>query len=71
MKRVTTIVGAGAVLDLDIPAGAIWPSTNNITDSIRKIRQKNVLTGRDIVEIEEVYQILENEYPSKSGEQVM
>ena len=63
MKRVTTIVGAGAVLDLDIPGGAIRPSTHNITESIRKIRHKNVLTGRDIVEIEEVYQILKNEYP--------
>lgn len=63
MKRITTIVGAGAVLDLDLPKDAIWPSTVNITEAIRVIREKNVLTGKDIVEIEEIYKILEKDYP--------
>ena len=64
MKRITTIVGAGAVLDLDLPQGAMWPSTGNITDAIRGIKKKNVLSGKDIVEIEEIYQILLREYPT-------
>ena len=63
-RRITTIVGAGAVLDLDLPQGTTWPSTENITNAIRGIREKNILTGRDIVEIEEIYQILEKDYPS-------
>ena len=57
MKRITTIVGAGAVLDL--PAGIMRPSTKNITDSVRELRKKNILSGKDIIEIEEIYQILE------------
>ena len=64
MKRITTIVGAGAVLDLDLPQGAMWPSTGNITDAIRGIKKKNVLSGKDLVEIEEIYQILLREYPT-------
>lgn len=63
MKRITTIVGAGAVLDLDLPAGIMHPSTKNITDSVRELREKNVLSGKDIIEIEEIYQILKDEYP--------
>lgn len=62
MKRITTIIGAGAVLDFDLPKGAIWPSTENITNEIRKTR-KNILTGKDIVEVEEIYQLLKKEYP--------
>ena len=64
MKRITTIVGAGAVLDLDLPKDAIWPSTKNITNAILKIKEKNYLTQKDIVEIEEIYRILEKDYPS-------
>ena len=63
MKRITTIVGAGAVLDLDLPKDAICPSTESITNEIRKIK-KNILTGKDIVEIEEIYQILKKDYPA-------
>lgn len=63
MKRITTIVGAGAVLDLQLPKDSVWPSTVNITEAIRGIREKNVLTGKDIVEIEEIYKILEKDYP--------
>ena len=64
VRRITTIVGAGAVLDLELPQGTTWPSTENITNAIRGIREKNLLTGKDIVEIEEIYQILEKDYPS-------
>lgn len=64
MKRITTIVGAGAVLDLDLPEDAIWPSTENITNAIRRIKKQNVLTNKDIVEVEEIYQILKKEYPA-------
>ena len=63
MKRITTIVGAGAVLDMDLPKDAIWPSTENITNEIRKVR-KNILTGKDIVEVEQIYQILKKDYPA-------
>ena len=63
MKRITTIVGAGSVLDFDLPAGVLRPSTKNITDSVRELREKNVLSGKDIIEIEEIYQILKDEYP--------
>ena len=64
-NRITTIIGAGAVLDLDLPSDAIWPSTENITNAIRGIKKKNVLTDQDIVEIKEIYEILEKEYPCK------
>ena len=62
MKRITTIIGAGAVLDFDLLKEAIQPSTENITNEIRKTR-KNILTGKDIVEVEEIYQLLKKEYP--------
>lgn len=64
MKRITTIVGAGAVLDLDIPKDAIRPSTENITNAIRGVKKQNVLTSKDIVEVEEIYQILKKDYPA-------
>ena len=64
MKRITTIVGAGAVLDLDLPEKAIRPSTENITNAIRSVKKQNILTHKDIVEVEEIYQILKKEYPT-------
>lgn len=64
MKRITTIVGAGAVLDLDLPENAIRPSTENITDAIRGVKKQNILTHKDIVEVEEIYQLLKKEYPT-------
>lgn len=64
MKRITTIVGAGAVLDLDLPENAIWPSTENITNAILSVKKQNILTHKDIVEVEEIYQILKKEYPA-------
>lgn len=39
MKRITTIVGDGAVLDLDMPENEIWSSTENITDAIRSVKK--------------------------------
>ena len=64
MKRITTIVGAGAVLDLELPKDAIWPSTENITNAIRGVKKQNILTHKEIVEVEEIYQILKREYPT-------
>ena len=64
MKRITTIVGAGAVLDLELPKDAIWPSTENITNAIRSVKKQNILTHKEIVEVEEIYQILKREYPT-------
>lgn len=64
MNRITTIVGAGAVLDLGIPNSATRPSTENITNAIRGIKIQNVLTHKAIVEIEEIYQILKKDYPA-------
>lgn len=63
MNRITTIVGAGAVLDFDLPKDALWPSTENITNAIRGIKEHNALTKKEIVEIEQIYQILLNDYP--------
>lgn len=63
MNRITTIVGAGAVLDFDLPRDAIRPSTENITNAIRGVKEKNLLTNKEIVEIEQIYQILLNDYP--------
>lgn len=63
MNRVTTIVGAGAVLDFDLPSGVSKPTTEHITNTILNSKMKNVLTQNDIVEIREIYQILSSEYP--------
>lgn len=62
-NRTTAVVGAGAVMDFDLPTGARSPGTKSITDAIRSLKVKNLLTREDIVEIEEIYQILLKEYP--------
>ena len=36
-KRITTIVGAGAILDFDLPEGMPKPSTTYITDEVVKM----------------------------------
>lgn len=63
VKRITTIVGAGAVLDFELPKESVRPSTEKITDAIREIRIKKRLIDKDFVEIEDIYQILKNNYP--------
>ena len=47
-------VQVGAVLDFDLPKDALWPSTENITNAIRGIKEHNALTKKEIVEIEQI-----------------
>lgn len=63
MKRITAIVGAGAVLDFDLPEGIQKPSTRYITDEVVALDLKEPLTNVPIIEIKEAYELLKKEYP--------
>lgn len=63
-KRITTIVGAGAILDFDLPDGVKKPTTQYITDEVVGLELKNVLTGKKITEIKDAYNVLKQGYPT-------
>jgi len=61
--RVTMIMGAGSVLDMDFPCGVIRPSTLNITNEVIQ-PYKNVLhPRRKIKVVEQIYQLLKSKFP--------
>ena len=60
MKRVTAIVGAGAVLDFDFSfEGAVFPSCNNITEIVKKLKVDGLDVEKSDV-IEKVYNVVNN-----------
>lgn len=63
MKRITAIVGAGAILDFDLPEGVNKPSTEYITNEVIKI--KDIFLRKEITEIRDVYNVLNLNYPKK------
>jgi len=46
-KRITSIVGAGAILDFDMKEGTTFPSTKNITEAVVGIEVINFKDKRD------------------------
>jgi hypothetical protein len=62
-KRITVVVGAGAILDFDLPEGVQKPSTKFITDEVIRIKETNSISGTVITEIAEIYNVLNKEYP--------
>lgn len=64
MNRITAIVGAGAILDFDLPEGVHKPSTAYITEQVVGLHETNSITGQPITEIIDAYNTLKNEYPT-------
>lgn len=64
-KRITAIVGAGAILDFDLPEGVQKPSTKYITNEVIGITETNPVSGKVITEIADVYNVLKQNYPGE------
>ena len=63
MNRITAIVGAGAILDFDLPEDIKKPSTRYITDEVVALEIKDPISENPITEIKEAYDLLKKEYP--------
>ena len=63
-ERITSIVGAGAVLDFDLPDGVDRPLTSNITKAVVGLQRNNYLTNKPITELADMFRLLERDYPS-------
>ena len=61
--RATMIMGAGAVLDMDIPCGITKPSTWNITNAVRASYEDVFDDSRQITIVEDIYQHLIKSFP--------
>ena len=64
--RVTMIMGAGAVLDMNFPTGVIRPSTWNITQEVIKPYDDLINEGNRITVVEEIYNRLMEVFPVNS-----
>ena len=62
-KRITTIVGAGAILDFDMKEGATFPSTKNITDAVVQLDVRSFKDGSSVTIIKDAYEELKKAYP--------
>ena len=62
-KRITAVVGAGAILDFDLPEGVQKPTTKYITGEVIGIKEINSVSEEPITEIEDAYNVLKHEYP--------
>lgn len=62
-KRITAIVGAGAILDFKLPEGVQTPSTKYITDEVVGLKIYNTISSEPITEIEDAFKVLKKEYP--------
>lgn len=62
-SRVTMIMGAGAVLDMNFPSGVLKPTTWNITQEVKKPYDDVFDKNRKISLVEDIYQILINKFP--------
>ena len=62
--RVTMIMGAGAVLDMNFPSNIIKPTTWNITEKVRKPYDDIFCANREITIVEDIYQILVRSFPA-------
>ena len=64
-KRITVLVGAGAILDFDLPEGVQKPSTKYITNEVIGITETNLVSGKVITEITDAYNVLKQNYPGE------
>lgn len=64
--RVTMIMGAGAVLDMNFPIGVLRPSTWNITQEVIKPYDDLINEGNKITVVEEIYNRLMKVFPVNS-----
>lgn len=64
--RVTMIMGAGAVLDMNFPTGVLRPSTWNITQEVIKPYNDLINEGNRITVVEEIYNRLMKVFPVSS-----
>lgn len=62
-KRITSIVGAGAILDFEMKEGATFPSTKNITDAVVGIDVRSFRDGSPVTVIKDAYDQLRKAYP--------
>lgn len=65
--RVTMIMGAGAVLDMDFPCGILRPTTWNITEEVKKPYNDIFDEGRQITIVDDIYQHLLKSFPSNTN----
>lgn len=61
--RVTMIMGAGAVLDMNFPANILWPSTRNITQEVIKPYDNVFDENKKITIVNEIYNRLLDVFP--------
>lgn len=61
--RVTMIMGAGAVLDMNFPADILWPSTSNITQEVIKPYTNVFDKNKEITIVGEIYNRLMDVFP--------
>lgn len=61
--RVTMIMGAGAVLDMNFPADILWPSTSNITQEVIKPYTNVFDENKEITIVGEIYKRLLDVFP--------
>ena len=64
-RRITALVGAGAILDFDLPEGVNKPSTQYITDQVVGLQMQDYQTGQPITAIADAYEALMKQYPVK------
>lgn len=62
--RVTMIMGAGSVLDMNFPPDVKRPTTWNITGEVRKPYDDSLDNTRKINIVEEIYQVLYKAFPT-------
>ena len=61
-KYITTIIGAGAVLDFDYEyPNSIIPSTKNITNAIRELKVQDI-DNKELDVISQVYNLVNNKF---------
>lgn len=65
--RVTMIMGAGAVLDMDFPCGITKPSTWNITNAVKDSYEDVFDKSRLITVVDDIYQHLIKIFPSNTN----
>lgn len=62
--RVTMIMGAGAVLDMNFPCGMVVPTTWNITEEVRKPYDDTFNKDTKITIVNDIYEVLREKLPA-------
>lgn len=62
-QRVTMIMGAGAVLDMNFPGHIVTPTTKKITEEVLKPYRDIFNDSREITVVKDIYNVLINKFP--------